>query len=53
MSYNNLPNSGPAVFVVQTRKHLGRPGWLIASADPEGLLAALSELRSDSVRPVW
>jgi hypothetical protein len=53
MSYNNLPNSGPAVFVVQTRKHLGRPGRLIASADPEGLLAALSELRSDSVRPVW
>ncbi len=52
MSYNYLPNSGPAVFVVQTNTDRRRPGWLIASADPEGLLAALCELGADVARPV-
>ena len=47
MSYNYLPNSGPAVFVCQKGRDLARPGWLIASRDPERLLAALTELRSD------
>jgi hypothetical protein len=46
MSYNYLPNSGPAVFVVQKGRDLRGPGWLIASRDPEGLLAALTELRA-------
>lgn len=45
MSYNYLPDDGPAVFVVQQRSDLRRPGWLITSADPEGLLAALTDLR--------
>ncbi len=51
MSYNYLPNNGPAVFVVQKGRDLARPGWLIASRHPEGLLAALTELRADMARP--
>ncbi len=47
MSYNYLPNSGPAVFVCQRGRDLPRPGWLIASRHPERLLAALTELRAD------
>lgn len=47
MSYNYLPNRGPAVFVSQQGRELARPGWLIASRDPERLLAALTELRAD------
>lgn len=44
-SYNTIASKGPAVLVVQERAGLRRPGWLIATKDPEGLLKALTELR--------
>ncbi len=51
VSYAYFANSGPAVFVVQERAGLERPGWMIATRDPEGLLAALAELRRRSRKP--
>lgn len=44
-SYGFFASSGPAVFVLQERAGLKRPGWFIAARDPEGLLAALTQLR--------
>ncbi|MDQ3570007.1 MAG: DUF3093 domain-containing protein [Actinomycetota bacterium] len=45
VSYAFFASSGPAVFIVQDRAGLARPGWLVATRDPEGLVAALTELR--------
>lgn len=50
-SHGFFANSGPAVFVKQERAGLDRPGWLIATNDPQGLLAALGELRRPSRKP--
>lgn len=46
-SYNPISSKGPAVLVVQERARLRRPGWLIATQDPQGLLKALTELRRE------
>jgi hypothetical protein len=48
VSYAFFASSGRAVFVVQERAGLPRPGWLVATRDPEGLLTALTELRAEN-----
>lgn len=48
VSYNFFASKGPAVLVVQDRAGLRRPGWLIATKDPQGLVAALSRLHGEA-----
>jgi hypothetical protein len=44
-SYPNLGGAGRAVFVEQRRPGKGTIGWLLATRDPDAVVAALTRLR--------